>query len=464
MIERRIQIQKGQRLTLVELAADAVVAGWDEADVLLRLREGAEEDLEVTETDAGPEVTARRACEVQAPAALPLAVRHAKANLKVTEVANLAAEQVRGNLKLSEVGEAAVAEVYGNLKAEEVASLRVMGTVYGDASLDEVETVDLQNVRGNLRVKEATRLRVSRISGNLVAKQIGGALICDQVGGNATLKEVAGAVTLDQVAGNLTAKGLTGGASVTRIGGNLLLNGELGTGCTYSLKADGNAVLRLHEGAGAHLTLNAKGKVLASVRLTDEQRTARSLSGTAGSGGPEIAIDAGGNIVVSDAHAEADVELGEEISRQVQESLRAIDLEGIGRKVSEEMEAARSRLRVKMESMDWERMGHRAQESVERAMQRMQQDVDRLAEKAARRQEWLERKAERETRRRERWEVRFQAAQLQPAGAEDMPAEDAAEAADPDPDRDQERLTILKMVEHGQIRPEEAEMLLDALA
>jgi hypothetical protein len=34
---------------------------------------------------------------------------------------------------------------------------------------------------------------------------------------------------------------------------------------------------------------------------------------------------------------------------------------------------------------------------------------------------------------------------------------------EPEPDLDEERLSILRMVEQGQISPEEAEMLLDAL-
>jgi hypothetical protein len=44
-------------------------------------------------------------------------------------------------------------------------------------------------------------------------------------------------------------------------------------------------------------------------------------------------------------------------------------------------------------------------------------------------------------------------------------AEDAYEEheAEPGPNLDEERLSILRMLEQGQIAPEEAEMLLDAL-
>jgi hypothetical protein len=394
------------------------------------------------------------------------------ANLKAKELADLNAEQVRGNLKLSEVSTAVVAEVYGNLKADEMASLRVVGTIHGEAGLDEVATADLQNVRGNLHVKESNRLRVSRISGNLHAKEINGPLDADQVGGNAVLKGIAGAVTLDQVAGNLVAKNLTGGAKISRIGGNLVLNGELGTSCTYHFLADGNAVLRLSEDASAHLTLSARGQILSSLKLADQEWEGNRLTGTLGDGGAEIVVEAKGNVLLGGDHAAAaaDRGLGDEISRQVEESLRAIDLEAIGRQVSEEMEAAMSRLRVKLESADWERIGLQARRAVEQTMERMQRDMDRLAEKAAHHQEWLERQAEREARRQERWERKLEKAaqgRQQAAGAEvaERKEKEAAEPAgvEPEPGLEEERLSILQMVEQGQITPEEAEMLLDAL-
>jgi hypothetical protein len=175
----------------------------------------------------------------------------------------------------------------------------------------------------------------------------------------------------------------------------------------------------------------------------------------------------GGGPPASGAEPAFGAELGEEISRQMEESLRAIDLEAIGQQVSAEMEAAMSRLRVKLESVDWERIGLQAQQGVERAMERMQRDMDRMVEKAARHQARLERKAEKEARRLERMDRKlqrrmerqpFDAAQGQQreeveVDLQDWPVEEGAEAVEPEP----------KMVEQGQITPGEAEMLLDAL-
>ena len=111
--------------------------------------------------------------------------------------------------------------------------------------------------------------------------------------------------------------------------------------------------------------------------------------------------------------------------------------------------------------MDWERIGLQTQRSVERAMEQMRSNMDRMVEKAARQQDKLERKLERERQRQERAERR-----LRPEGEVEVPETAYAEAnepMEPEPDLEEERLSILRMVEQGQISPGEAEMLLDAL-
>lgn len=91
-------------------------------------------------------------------------------------------------------------------------------------------------------------------------------------------------------------------------------------------------------------------------------------------------------------------------------------------------------------------------------MDRMQRDMDHMVQKAARHQAQWERKAQREARQRERREHQY---------SSEMPgqaAEGAIEPIDAELDLDEERLGILRMVEQGQISPQEAEMLLDALS
>lgn len=468
MFEQRIEVQEGESLTLAKVLGNASISAWDEADVLIRLPRGEEADLTVEQAEGGPKVSSRVTCEVRMPTGLPAQVREAKGNLAVTGISSLEAEQVRGKLTLSDVGEARLAEVYGGLQAKGLMSVSVVGTIFGNAGLKNVGSADLQNVRGNLVAKAVGRLRGSRIGGNLTVKEMEGTLNVDQVGGNATLKNIGGAVTLGQVAGNLTGKSLAGGAKVPKIGGNLVLGGEIGPGCTYQFSARGNAVLGLPEEASAHLTLTARGKLAISTALTEEGREGRTLTGTVGDGGAEIAVKAGGNIVLGGEDGEKiemGAEVAEEVMRQIEEGLAAIDLDAIGRQVGAEMEEAMSRLQVKLESVDWDVVGVRTQQAVERAMGHMQRNMDRVMVKAARKQDRLEQKLERKRRRMERKALKRQRTEGHGAGVEvtvgNGPVEDYE--AEPGPDLDEERLSILRMLEQGQIAPEEAEMLLDAL-
>jgi hypothetical protein len=463
MIEKKIAVEGIAGLTLEDMASDVMLIGWDEAEVQIRL-EGNEEDLFLEQTESGLVVSARAVCALQMPSSLPVTVRRVSGNMQVKDVDNLDADEIHGNAQLFQANRAVLAEVHGNLKTNAVASLQVTKTVYGNATLQEGATVEVQGVRGNLDGTAFDSLHASRIAGNLTVKDLDGPLTVEDVGGNATLRGVEGAVTLDKVGGNLTAQDLAAGAKAGKVGGNLALNGEIGTGCTYQFKVGGNALLRLSEEASAHLTLSAKGKIRSALTLTGSEQQGSTLTGTVGDGGAEIVVEAGGNILLGSTGAALGAGLSEEISRQIEESLRAIDFGAMGEQINAEMERAMSQLRVKLEGVDWDRIGQRTQRSVERAMERMQRDIDRLTEKAARRQEKLERMAERAARERERMERTGQGwtgrQQWRATGASYSGFEGADE---PRANLDQERLAILKMVEEGKISSAEAERLLDAL-
>lgn len=490
MYEKQLHVDQGQRLTLAKMSRHVEVIGWDEAHVLVAIQDGEEGDLTIESTENGPALSSTKPCVVKVPATLPVTIQHAQGNLRVVGLADLNVEQVRGHFKVDDVETAVAAEVYGNLKARGGASLRLVGTVYGNAAVQATQHVHVQNVRGNARFKAVERLNLSRVSGNLRVKQINGPLDAEKVGGNAVLRGVAGKLTLEQVAGNLVAKDLVGGGKVSRIGGNLALAGQLGTGCTYRFSADGNAAVRLNEDEGAHITLTARGPMLVTRKITDEHRDGKTVTGTLGDGGPELVVEARGSLILggsrrggeSGLHAELTRQMEdvlgsmpdlESVSRQVEESLNGIDLEAIGRQVNQEVEQALSRLRVKLEGIDWDRVGHRTEQAVSQAMSRLQRDVERLAERAAHRQEWLERRAQREQerlarrqRRRAAGFRRDQPMEAEPSttgSSEQDGSEQMVGQAAPAPSFDEERMSILRMVEQGQITPAEADMLLDAL-
>jgi len=481
MIEKQVPLAEGAQLTLLEMAGDLKVSGWDEAYVQVELDSDAEETLVVGESPSGPELTARTSCEVWVPAGVPVTVRQARGNVKVREIeAAFKAEQVGGDLKLSDMGEVVIDMAHGNLKANDLSSLKV-DFVGGNASVKSVERAELKAVQGNLRAKALDRLHLASVAGELVVKDVEGPVDAERVDGNAVLKDIGGMVSIDKVAGNLVGRDLLGGVKAGRIGGNLMLGGDLGSGCTYQFRAGGNALLKLADDANASVALKAGDRVVSTVTLTGEERTARSLSGTLGDGGTELTVEAGGNVMLGrpgrgswredeeelweeaeDELEPAGFSLGDMISRQVEDSLRAIDVEGISRRASESIERAMAQMRTKLESIDWERVGHQAEGTMERALGQMQRELDRLSERAARQQEKMEREAERRQRQAERMAER----QQRHAGRVHTVTWQAGQprpAPEPRPSYDEERLSILTMVEQGQITIQEAETLLDAL-
>ena len=479
MIEKQIQLAEGAQLTLLEMAGNLKVSGWDEAYVQVQLDSDAEEDLVVGESPNGPEISARSSCEVWVPAGVPVTVRQAMGNVKVREVqAVFKTEQVHGDLRLSDLGEVMVDTLHGNLKASDLSSLRV-DFVAGDASVKSMDSADLQTVQGSLRAKALDRLQVGRVAGELIVKDVEGPVSAEQVDGNAILKDVGGMVAIDKVAGNLVARDVLGGVKAGGIGGNLAFSGDLGSGCTYQFRTGGNAVLKLADDVNASLTLKAGGRLASSVTLTEEVRTENTLSGTLGDGGTELTVKAGGHITLGhpgheswhwdeeglweEAEGEpepAGFSLGDEITRQVDESLRAIDLEAVSRKASESIERAMAQMRAKLESIDWERVGHQAEGTMERALGQMQRELDKLSERAARQQEKMERMAEQRQRQAERMAERQR---RHASRVQTWQAGQPKPAPEPTPSFDEERLSILTMVEQGQITIQEAETLLDAL-
>jgi len=251
-------------------------------------------------------------------------------------------------------------------------------------------------------------------------------------------------------------------------------------GRTYQFRADGNAALHLEDEAAAHISLQAGGHLLSTLALTGEEQTEKSLSGLLNDGGAELSVHAEGNLFIGiGGHADHEVpdevgarfgqEMGEVLSTSFDEMGRQMEasFDNIGRQVESEVEAALGRLRVKLDGMDWARIGGHAQASVERAMSRLEQESGRLAERMAHHQDRIRLRAQREALRVEREAMRAQRHERSAVatGAAAVAATDAEAAPEVgvEPDLDQERLTILKMVEQGQITPQEAEMLLEAL-
>ena len=100
MIEKQVAISEGQHLTLVKMRHNAKLASWDQEYVLIRLREGEEQELQIEESEMGPAVSAQQNCDVWVPAGIPVKVRSALGNLAVTGLQDLDIERRKAELQL----------------------------------------------------------------------------------------------------------------------------------------------------------------------------------------------------------------------------------------------------------------------------------------------------------------------------------------------------------------------------
>ena len=300
-----------------------------------------------------------------------------------------------------------VEHVMGNLHVDGVTGPVAMGTVRGNVTLAEVGPVALGEGLGNLS-----------------ARGVAGDMAADDLKGNARVRDVEGGVRLAQVAGNLIAEELQGGLEADSVRGNARLGPAFAPGATYRVRASGNLTLVLPAEANVRLTLRAAGRIRSDLLGLDLQTVDGETTGTLGAGGALVEADARGNVMLRP------LEPGETFGIDA-------SLDDLGARIEWQVNDAMAELATRLESS----LGRWDPEPMRRKIQDATEQARRKAEQAA----------ERARMRAERAERRWQRA----SGERPRPQ--------PQPASDEERLRVLRMVEQGQLTPEQASDLLAAL-
>jgi hypothetical protein len=300
-------------------------------------------------------------------------------------------------------------------------------------------------------------VQVDAIGGDLRTIGLNGDLTLGTVGGNCSLRRV-GKVTIDRIGGDLDARKLSGDLSLTSAGGDgivskvegsvkiVTLGGdiilqrvegdvELGVGGDASVRlepmkkghtvvsAGGDLTCRLPEDASAKITVQAGGDLrLSGVQEVESKDNGREVR--LGKGETEIDLQAGGDLWLrtgSETYSDIDLGLGESITAGIEASMA-------------DMEARFDALGRDFSKFDSDRIGERVRRAVSRSM--------RKAEKA---RKLAERRMKHHRRDRQ---ISFG------IGGGYGGREQASE---------EERMSILRMLEQGKINIEEAESLLKAL-
>ncbi len=427
-----------------------------------------------------------------------------------------------GNLTLTQDGDQVRVRCTGEavLRVPEGATLNI-GQLHGDARVKSVNgMVKIDNVSGDLALRHTMGVSVQSSSGDVSVKHCMGDVHVAQIGGDLTVVD-AGALTIGNVSGDLVASELQGPASVGNVSGDLSLQGVQGTATTENVS--GSARLTAVQGdvtlgniSGDASITGTLGKVSANQVAGDLNVTGASSVNATASGdanvvfGPEqgaSTVSAGGDLkcgFVANANATLRIVSGAaDISVNVpgvNQTLAQREYElklgngeapitlNAGKDVSIGHWEARQHDWPSFDFdfdfdfdpgdmsyvKDWgaygEHIAERARQAAERAADRARQQAERASAKAAEQAARATRKAEEQVRRaqeqarRAERRAQFMGRRFTPEAAWRPDRPSTPPAPPNDPVSDEERLTILRMLEQKKITVEQAEKLLAALS
>jgi hypothetical protein len=280
----------------------------------------------------------------------------------------------------------------------------------------------LGTVGGDCSLRRMGKVTIERVGGDLDARKLGGDLSLTSAGGDGVVSQVEGSVKIVTLGGDVT---------LQRVDGNV----ELGVGGDASVRltptkdshavvsAGGDLTCRLPDDASATISVKAGGDLrLSGAQEVETKETGREVR--LGDAEAEIDLQAGGDLWLrtgSETYSKMDLDLGESIAAGIEAKM--VD-----------MDARFGALDHGFSQFDSDRIGERVRRAVSRSMR-----------KAARASEKRAARLERHHRNRH---ISFG------IGGDTSGREKVSE---------EERMSILRMLEQGKINIEEAESLLQAL-
>src|SRR3990172_6294514 len=289
--------------------------------------------------------------------------------------------------------------------------------VSGDLHLTGVQgRSSVNRVGGDVRLRRAGEVHLGRIGGDLSVDKLTGALQIDAVGGDADVRDVRGDLQVGIMGGNLRLRQVDGAVEV-EVGGDASVRLAPPQAQPPRIRAGGDISAMLAADASAVVRVKAKGDVL--LPNPSEQVVVE---------GPDVVCCGSGSASV-DLACEGDLSLrlwglgsAGRWSLDLQEEINARVNSSIA-----EMEASLDELGLDALSIDSGRIGHRVRKAVARAM-------------------------------------RTAASGAGIAGAVGSAEDHSSPAGKAEPaGGDEERLSVLRMLEEGKINTQQAESLLSAL-
>jgi hypothetical protein len=292
----------------------------------------------------------------------------------------------------------------GDVRAIGLNADLTMGTVGGDCSL-----------------RRMGKVTIERIGGDLDARKLEGDFSLDSGGSDGNITQVQGAVKIGALGGDLTLGRVEGNVEVC-VGGDASVRFSPQKKDRAVVTAGGDLACQLPEDVSAKITVQAGGDLqLSGIHEAESKEGGRELR--VGKGEAKIDLSAGGDLWLhagTDSFRDMDLDLGESIAARIEAKMADLD-------------ARFGATESGFSKFDSDRIGERVRRVVSRSMR-----------KVAKAQKRGERNMERAHKHRHTGFGPFGAPGREPASEE-------------------ERMSILRMLEEGKINVDEAENLLKAL-
>ena len=411
MQQQTVTVKPNQNVRVINVSGDLRVAGWERNELM------AKTDGDVLNLIANADPITIT-CDEDFILYLPRG-----ANLQIDRVA----------------GDASVQALHGPVK---------LGPISGDLTMNDLGPVTLAEVHGDASLRNVGAISAEGISGDFVLRGGHGVCAIDAVGGDASLRDVDGMVTIQKVGSDLYLRNAHGAVNVTA-GADVALYVDPKPGQTYDVTAGNDLIVRLspEPNVKIHLTAGSPESIqvdFPGVELPKDCSECLVVIGSETEGMPEMILTAGDDLLVTSQADpwESAADFGKGMGDGVEWPLPPDFSERINNRVRAAMDRAQAHLEEANRRA--ESAGQRASVRVEAAMRRAEAKA-RAAEVRAR-----------------RGQANMQANINIGRWKWDLFSGGGPAQSNP-PASDDERLTILKMLQEKKITVEEAEKLLAAL-
>lgn len=430
MSQERFEVGKQPHIEIAECMGDLVVRSWAETAVLIK-----GDQYETSETESGLSITSQ-------------------GNIKLTvpEVSSLSIQSVHGDVEIKRIeGSVSLQTAYADAAIRGAASLKI-GTVHNDLAIKQVEgSVSVETAFGDTAVRSCGDLSLGTVHGDLMARAVDGMVNIVEVYGDISLRGISGNVSVKQGSRDANLRDLRGeNNNLSDVAGDIRLHGPLSPG-QHHFMANGDIVL--HWPGNEAVTVTAVTPQFTSRLQLDELAKQDDDTYTAriGSGGPTIALEAGGRIIVKEMELEKEKWPGEDMDFDFNFDF---DFGDFSEKINNEVFAQINRVTSDLESRFGPDFAEQIAEKFAHKAEKEAAKIEKTAERAMRQAEQAMREAERKMQQAARHRP---PAPPRPPMAPQMATKPKAKVSG------DEQLKILKMVEKGIISPEEAGTLLEAL-